>query len=394
MLALAWAIAFAATGRAGGQIEATGPGAVTLPFQLIDNRIFVPVTVEGRGPYQFIFDTGGRNVLDLGVARELKLALEGADAAEGAGASAQQAWQAHVGETTLGAVRMREQDFVVTSLEPIRRAIGFRRFDGVVGAELLSRFVIDIDYAQQRLTFNDAATWTPDAALGPGLPLDFVGDIPTIAGAVDGIKGRFLIDTGDRSSLTLFGPFVERHKLRVKYPRKVQVVTGWGIGGPIPADVTRVGVLQFAGHTVGAVVARMPLLKSGGFASTDAAGSIGTGVLKRFRAVFDYRHKRMFLAANPGPGAVDPADRSGMWLSLADDGFVVSSIVSGGPADQSGIKVGDVVTAVNGAAAEQVFLVELRERLKSDPAGSVVRFAVRRGQAQRSADVTLRDLIQ
>lgn len=202
-------------------------GRDALAFTLVDNRIFVAVTVNGRGPYQFIFDSGGSNILDLATARELGLTLEGDNPAEGAGAATQQAWRTRVDDAALGPVRMRSQEFMVLSLDTIRRAIGFRRLDGVVGRELFQRFLIDIDYRASKLGFIDRSLWTPSPSWKNAVPLTFVGSIPAMQGAVDGVAGTFVIDTGDRSSLTLFGPFVERHGLRARHSRKVRAVTGW-----------------------------------------------------------------------------------------------------------------------------------------------------------------------
>ena len=58
------------------RIELAGKvDAAAVPFQLIDNRIFVETRINGGGPYQFIFDTGGQNILDPVAAHELGLAL-------------------------------------------------------------------------------------------------------------------------------------------------------------------------------------------------------------------------------------------------------------------------------------------------------------------------------
>lgn len=105
----------------------------TIPFTLIDNRIFVPVTINGRGPYQFIFDTGGANSLDPATAKDLGLELEPDGEAWGAGAARQQAWRADVTRADLGGVVIRDHEFRAVSLEAIRRAIGFRRLDGLIG---------------------------------------------------------------------------------------------------------------------------------------------------------------------------------------------------------------------------------------------------------------------
>jgi hypothetical protein len=364
----------------------------TIPFTLIDNRIFVPVTINGRGPYQFIFDTGGANILDPATAKDLGLELEPDGEAWGAGAARQQAWRTDVTRADLGGVAIRDHEFRAVSLEAIRRAIGFRRLDGLVGRELFERFVIDIDYAGQTLTFAEPTSWNPGGTHGKPHALDFFGGIPMLPAAVDGLRGNFIIDTGDRSSLTLFGPFVDRHGLRATSAKKVQAVTGWGVGGPIPADVAR-SAFAFAGHNLKGIVTRMPLLKTGGFASAEAAGSIGTGILKRFRATFDYSRKHLYLTPGPGYADADPADRSGLWLSMDDAGFKVMSVVSGSPAAEAGLRVDDIVVAIDGKAAAQLFLVELRERLRTTPPGAQVQLTVKTGTNTRDVTITLRDLI-
>lgn len=388
LLAFGFAAASAAT-EPTIELASDGP----LPFTLIDNRIFVPVMVNGKGPYQFIFDTGGQNILDRVVGAELGLKLEDDGDTSGAGADSEPAWRAHVDQATIGGVTMRAHDFRVISLAAVRRAIGFRRLDGVVGRELFQRFIIDIDYPNSVLRFVEPRAWQAPAALGPAIDLKFVWRIPAIPIEVGGRKGIAIIDTGDRSSLTLFGPFVKRHGLRAKYSPKVQAVTGWGIGGPIPADVTRVGTLRLGRHTVRNVVTRMPLLKTGAFARSEAAGSIGAGVLKRFRVVLDYAAGQIFLAPGAAFDERDPADRSGLWLSLGDGGFKVMSIVAGSPAAAAGVRVDDVVTAVDGVAAADIFLVELRERLKTTAPGSTVRLSLKSAAGAREVRLVLRDLI-
>jgi hypothetical protein len=257
---------------------------------------------------------------------------------------------------------------------------------------LFERFVVDINFEDLTLRFAEPSSWTPLPANGRLVDLSFVGGgIPSVEATIDGVRGELAIDTGDRSSLTLFSPFVARQRLREKYQRRIGAVTGWGVGGPIPADVTRAGSLSFGGFDIARVITRMPTLKTGVFASDISAGSIGNGVLKRFRATFDYGGKRLFLAPNASFGADDPLDRSGLWLSQHARGFEVMSVVAASPAEQIGMKAGDVVTAVDGRAAGDIFLVELRERLKRDPAGSVVRMKLERTGAVVS--LTLRDLL-
>lgn len=393
LAALAFVVAAVIPACARERIEiADGITTAESPFELIDNRIFLEARINGQRPYQFIFDTGGQNVLDPAAARELGLTLRDESTQVGAGARAQRSWRTDVALAEVGAVRLLDHEFLVLDLQAIRSAIGFRRLDGLVGRELFERFVVDIDFERSRLRFIEPQGWTGSPANGRRVPLAFVGGgIPSIEATIDGVRSELAIDTGDRSSLTLFSPFVARERLREKYGQRISAVTGWGVGGPIPAEVMRVGTLSFGGFDIARVVTRMPMLKTGVFASDISAGSIGNGVLKRFRATFDYGGKQLFLAPNASFGADDPLDRSGLWLSQHARGFEVMSVVAGSPAEQAGIKAGDVVSAVDGRAAWDLFLVDLRERLKRDPAGTVVRMKLERMGA--AVSLTLRDLL-
>jgi len=47
-----------ATPPPGGSIDG-GAASVTVPFRLLNNHIYAQVSVNGKGPYTFIVDTGG-----------------------------------------------------------------------------------------------------------------------------------------------------------------------------------------------------------------------------------------------------------------------------------------------------------------------------------------------
>ena len=52
--------------------------AFTLPFKVIDNRVFVDVRLNGKGPFHFILDTGAEADLSDRAARQLGLKVKGA----------------------------------------------------------------------------------------------------------------------------------------------------------------------------------------------------------------------------------------------------------------------------------------------------------------------------
>lgn len=372
-----------------------GQACATTPFKLIDNRAVFDATVEGRGPYQFIFDTGANSILDAALARDLGVALDDIGQTGGAGAGTQTTWRTRLKNVSFGGVAGRDANFMALDLSEIRKAIGFARLDGLMGREILAEFLVRYDYDASSLSICDPDRAPKAMRAGRAVPIK-IGewDMPELSAALDGRAGQFIIDTGDRSSLTLFGPFVEAQKLREAYRPRVRAITGRGVGGPIPADVFKAGRFSFGGVDLEGVTTRMPLLTSGGFASDQFAGSIGNGVMRRFNVTFDYRGKTMYLTPNAAFSGADRYDRSGLWLSGHSRGFEVLSVVEGGPAADAGIQVGDLVTHVDGRPAASLSLIDVRDRLMDAPIGTRVALTIvanNETTAQRA--VVLRNLL-
>jgi hypothetical protein len=120
----------------------------------------------------------------------------------------------------------------VLNLGPIQRAIGFPKLDGVIGYNMLRRFRVRVDMDDAQLTFSSAALPVPKTAVT--VPFTLSGGIVRVKAAVDGVGGTFMIDTGDRSSLTLFRHFAETNNYSDVLRTSVSL-----FGTTIPGVVTR-----------------------------------------------------------------------------------------------------------------------------------------------------------
>jgi predicted metalloprotease with PDZ domain len=69
-----------------------------------------------------------------------------------------------------------------------------------------------------------------------------------------------------------------------------------------------------------------------------------------------------------------------------DSGVLVSSVVENGPAAKAGVKVGDVITNVNGKATANSR--ELRDAIKDNHAGDSIRIEVIRGKSRQTIVAT------
>ena len=371
---------------------AGGSAATTMPFTLINNHVYGEASINGKGPYRFIFDTGGLNLVTPTLAKTLDLTTTGQFAGSGAGEGTMEVGFTKVAELKVAGATLRDQPFYVLPLDALTKVEGVEE-QGMVGYETFRRFVTRFDYGARTVTLIDPRRFDPKEA-GTPIHFDFADHNPEIAGAFEGIPGKFRIDTGARDDLTLNKPFVARNDLRAKHAKGADVVDGWGIGGPSRGYVTRAASFSLGPVAVHDVVASFSTQDKGAFAGDDYQGNIGAGILKRFVVTFDYQHRIVYLKPIVGTVAdVGTFDRAGMWFNAASDGFEVVDVTRNSPAEAAEIKAGDHIVAIDGKPAGETPVHEVRRRLRNAAPGTVIRFTLLRNGQMRTVAVTLRDLI-
>ncbi|MGD8414044.1 MAG: hypothetical protein PVF33_07420 [Candidatus Latescibacterota bacterium] len=104
----------------------------------------------------------------------------------------------------------------------------------------------------------------------------------------------------------LTSPFVAAHGLETRCGPTVVAVTGGGIGGEVRSRLGRVARLEMGDVSLENLYLSMNLGTSGLLASGDVAGILGSAILQRYLAVFDYPRERVVL--NPVPFDADRLD--------------------------------------------------------------------------------------
>lgn len=371
---------------------ANGATEVRLPFELIENHIYVDATVDGQ-PVKMLFDTGGQNLLVPSSAKRLGLKSEGAAAAAGAGEDRVDVGFAKGRTVALGGVTLRDPVFAVIDLRALPDVEGVD-LDGLVGYELFARLVVRIDYPKRTLTLTAPSAFTPPRG-AIAVPFEMSDRIPIVKGSIDGVAGKFWIDTGSRSSLTTMSVFTRAHDLEGKYKPAFEAVTGWGVGGPARGKPVRFHAITIGDAKVTEVVGDLFTGTKSAMADPDAAANLGGGILRRFAVTFDYAHRTMYLEPGPDAGTPDVYDRSGLFLLRADGGKAlrVGAVTPTGPAAAAGVKEDDRIVAIDGAAVAtrpvSAWRIYLREHA---PGTRVVLRVERAGKAQELA-ITLADLV-
>jgi site-specific recombinase XerD len=348
-------------------------------------------TARYKGPYTFIVDTGGHTLVSPRIVTEVGLKQVGSAVESGAGEGSGTTGFAHVDEIALGALRLTDQIAFATDIYD--KSIEGIPVDGMVGFELIRRFVATIDYGHQTLTLTDPARFVAKD-LGTAIPFVFYDHLPDVQGYIDDIPARFDIDTGSRSELDITSPTVAAHGLRARFAKGVSAVTGWGVGGPSRSYVVRLPSLTLGTVKVEAPTAGLSQDKGGSFSDPNYEGNVGGGLLKRFVVTFDYAHQVMYLKPiAPPPVDAGRFDRSGMWINAGKAGYDVTDVSEGGPAAEAGIAVGDVITAIDGKPVTAEGLSDARVLLRAQPAGTKLSLSLTRGKEQKVVTLELMDQI-
>jgi len=375
---------------AGARID-NASGRTTVPFQLLNNHIYAQVTVDGKGPFLTIFDTGGHDLLTPDAAKTLAVKSEGAAPGQGAGEGVVDTGFARDVTFKVGDMTMHDPAIAVLPFEA-PQVEGFSE-QAMIGFEVFRRFVTEVDYGKRTLTLIDPAKFDPKDA-GTPVPFVFYDSIPQVEGTFEGIPGKFDIDTGSRVELTLTRPFVEANGLTAKHPRGVAAVDGWGVGGRSRSYITRASDFTLGPVRIADVVTGFSTDAKGAFADPNYAGNVGSGLLKGFVVTFDYGHQIMYLKALPAPVPdVGAFDRAGLWINTSPAGFKIVDLTAGGPAQGAGLKVGDEITIVDGAPAASIAISDLRQRLRDQPAGTKVELTIQSGGSARPVTLVLKDQI-
>jgi hypothetical protein len=369
-----------------------GHTSTSVPFDLVDNHVYVDVMLNGKGPYHMIFDTGGANIVDPAVAKEIGAFGKGSVQGSGVGAKTESLSFASVDSLQVGDAAVRNQIFAIV---PVRAGFGIsagRGADGLIGWEVLARYVTTFDYANKRVIFSMPGTDTPVAGAHV-VPFVFNGTQPQIPCGIDGIPSQCTIDTGARDTMTFYAPYVAQHPQVQPATVTGDGVTGFGVGGPAFGRLGRVQSVSIDDLTLQDLIAAYSSSTRGAFANPFTAANIGGNLLRRFNVTFDYPHETMTLVPNADFAQRDTYERSGLFLINAGGKITVVDARPGTPAAAAGIAKGDVIISVNGVSTSTMTLRTLRDDFRAPP-GTVYTLGITsKSGGTRTITLTLRDYV-
>lgn len=375
---------------------------IDIPFELENNFIIVNILFNRVFPLKFIVDTGAeytilthKEITDLlQVDYHREFPLLGADM-----------------QTKLTAYLARGIDLQVGDMLASQRSIlvlgdDYFRFNelagievhGILGADLLRRFVVRINYTKKILTFFDPG-YFPVPQKATAVPIDIFRNKPylMVSGGQHGQELdslKMLMDTGASLGVLLHTNTLPGFEIPLNV---VPGNIGLGLGGFLEGFNGRMDRLDIGPFTMQGVVTNfqdsMPTL--GTEYTNQRNGIIGNQVLERFTLTIDYIREILYLQPNKYFKEKFKFDKSGLALvasgaKLTD--IIVFNIIPDSPADLAGMKPGDQIKNINGVSTRLLNLGEVTYRL-SGRTGKKIKLGLLRNGEKIKTTFRLKDLI-
>lgn len=414
-------------GQSGFQLPPNQKKAV-IPFQMINNLIFIPIQVNGE-TLTFLLDTGVEETVlfslddkeEVSLHQLEKIKLRGLgtnEAVEAFKSSANKLEAAGFADSNHELYLILDQEFNFSSQVGIP-------VNGIIGYHFFKDHLVEIDYDRKKVIVY-AETHTK---IRKRIQKNYVKEVislennkpyyvAAITTTTQNRPSKLLIDTGNSDAIWLFLSEAEDINLPSK---NIQCYLGRGFSGNVYGHRARIGSFSFGNQTFNQPIGTFPdstSIRSVNFVA-DRVGSIGGEVLSRFSVFFDYTNNYIFT--KPGAKLKAPFNFNMSGLEIQHDGlewvtqtyqdrtgsgsvikatqdnnfghvqdnlkikfelkpvFRIFNVREGSPAQAAGLQKGDRIVSLNGKNAHYLTIEKINELLKSEDGRTIVITVERKG---------------
>lgn len=375
---------------------------VSISCKIYRNLIVIPVMLNGKGPFNFVLDTGVgvftitdpsiKDLLHLQLGK--KIVISGLGELEGVGASMVSGISVSmhgIESLPMTAVIFDDDPFLLSTYLGIK-------VTGIVGYEFFSSFVVKINFGERMISVYDHTTFKPGKKF-ESLPIEIRSNKPFVRGsclleANEEIPLDLLLDTGAGFPLSL-----QRFSdSRLIVPQKnLETTLGLGLNGIIHGSLARTQKLKVGSFTFQQVVTSFPDFDNWGSKSESSKrnGSIGNFLLKRFTVVLDYNSLQLYL--KPNARLNDPFEYDRVGIELVGGGeqynrFIVFQVKPNSPAAEAGIKPDDELVEINFQPVKNMELGHI-DKILSDSNTKNIMLKIISGNEFRYIFLRMKDLI-
>jgi hypothetical protein len=342
-------------------------------FKQVHNMVIVPVMINGKGPFNFILDTGVGIMLitDVKLIDSVKITNTHKIKITGLGAGGD--FEALVtpeinvevdgikSEGVSAAVLM--QDYFNLS-----GYVGMQ-VHGLLGYEFFNKLAVNIKFSDSTITVTRPENFKAPRR-SQKIPLNIEEKKPYMQALVtfpDGRKvpNKLIVDLGAGHPLSLEN-LIQTNGLPKKF---INANLGVALNGPITGYISRMKEIEIGKYKVKDVITSFPDIEyAKRLYNIQRDGNIGIGLLKRFDVTFDYTNAAMYLRPNQNQHEPFEHDMSGLEYYTAGENFdhlVVSRVEPGSPGDESGLAKDDEIVSINFKPVSQMSIEDVDNIFKS-----------------------------
>lgn len=274
----------------------------SVPMRFIDNYIFIEVAVnDNEKPLNFLFDTGaGITVVDNNIAKQLSLDINKESKISTSGKSLLSK------ESTSNIVKIGKSvhldsiNLILMDLSHLSKYLN-TNVDGVIGYDLLSRFIIETNIDNKVFKFYKFDTFLYK---GNSEPIELTTLESNLFGILinvlpknrrESIVLNFEIDTGADNYLSFHNKIVEKYQL-VDLNKKQKLRKGFGADSTITTNIrSKVKLVEFGGKkwkNISVMFEVDPINKR---KNSLADGLIGQRLLLDFNIIYDLKKRLVYL---------------------------------------------------------------------------------------------------
>lgn len=294
--------------QTGFQFNGPNKNREQIKFKLINNLIVFPLEINGK-KLSFILDTGVNKTIlfnlsqndSIGLNDIKKITLQGLGAGESVKAFISKNNTLKIKNT----VSSNETVYVILKdFFDLSSRMG-TTIHGIIGYNIFKDFIVKINYKSKKIDLYNPKTFTYNKCRKcEEFPVSFYRKKPYIDAEIqlDTIgfsttKVKLLVDSGGSDAIWLF----EDSKEEIKTPKRFfNDILGEGLSGIIFGNRSRIPKISLGSFEI-----KNPTASFLDTVSTQSArtfkkrnGSIGGGLLKRFKVWIDYSNKKITLKKN------------------------------------------------------------------------------------------------
>lgn len=400
-----------------------GKTRFSLKFELVNNLVIIPVEFNGM-KMSFLLDTGVETSLLITQSEDsLNLKNLSKRYVTGPGASE----PIRVLHSTNNTIKIDKASstnfevFIVPDKGFLLSSYMGVPIQGIIGYDFFKDFILDFNYRRKILKVYKQEDSKIKSCRGcHEYQLTFFNNKPYVKANITNnfkknIPVNLLIDSGSGDALWLFQ---NKSKGILVPDENFDDFLGYGIGGSIHGKRSRIKNIKLGKFSMEEITTSFP--DSVYFNESENVdfrdGSIGAKILTRFRVIFDYGNKTMRL--KPNSSFKDPFEYDMSGIIIAHDGYnliketnniqrtnntnggvevykssyqvnfslkpqyKVAEIRPGSPAEQAGIRKGDLILSINGKATNNFNLSKILSFLCAEE-GDRIKLKIARNSVEK-----------